>query len=68
MHAGLRPYMEDRHIVIASYQPHSGSGAPLSDGVVRSFAAVFDGHNGCNAAEHACNRCVPQVRVLVPRQ
>ena len=41
--------MEDRHTVIASY-------SPAADGVSRSFAAVYDGHNGDEAAEFCCNR------------
>jgi hypothetical protein len=48
---GLRPYMEDRHCVVASMQllsnAHDGgatAGAPLPpDGVPRSYAAIFDG-------------------------
>ena len=48
---GLRPYMEDRHCVVASMQllssaPDGGAaaGPPLPhDGVPRSYAAVFDG-------------------------
>ncbi|KAK9794905.1 hypothetical protein WJX73_003566 [Symbiochloris irregularis] len=53
---GLRPYMEDYAQVIASFQLVNRAGATVSDGVVRSFAGVFDGHNGALAAEHACRR------------
>lgn len=53
---GLRPYMEDRCVVVASYQPLSGSHTPVTDGVPRSFAAVVDGHNGCQAADHVTDR------------
>jgi hypothetical protein len=48
---GMRPYMEDRHCVVAAMQLLSSAqgggaqaGAPLpSDGVPRSYAAIFDG-------------------------
>ncbi|KAI8463922.1 MAG: phosphatase 2C-like domain-containing protein [Monoraphidium minutum] len=61
---GLRPYMEDRHCVVASMQllaaaPGGGAqaGPPLPpDGVPRSYAAIFDGHNGAGAAELAAAR------------
>lgn len=46
---GARAYMEDRHTVIASY-------SPSADGISRSFAAVYDGHNGARAAEHCSSR------------
>ena len=48
---GARAYMEDRHTVIASY-------SPSADGISRSFAAVYDGHNGARAAEHCSSRWV----------
>lgn len=41
--------MEDRHTVVASY-------SPVADGVSRSWAGVYDGHNGDEAAELCCNR------------
>jgi hypothetical protein len=41
--------MEDRHAVVAALQA-----AP--DGVQRSYAAVFDGHNGIVTAELAAAR------------
>lgn len=42
--------MEDRHTVVASLLPS------CSDGVQRSYAAVFDGHNGIITAELAATR------------
>lgn len=53
---GMRPYMEDRHTVINSYQPRTSSGQTIQDGIFRAYAAVFDGHNGASAAEHAADR------------
>lgn len=53
---GARPYMEDRHVIIASFCPQSSAGQPLHDGVHRSYAAIFDGHNGERAAEVAASR------------
>ncbi|GAB4815687.1 hypothetical protein N2152v2_002733 [Parachlorella kessleri] len=53
---GMRPYMEDRHTVVASLFPLSSTGVPIQDGVARCFAAVYDGHNGALAAEHAADR------------
>lgn len=46
--------MEDRHIVIANY--NLGSGGAIADSIPRSFAAVYDGHNGAQTAEEACER------------
>ncbi|KAL3144636.1 hypothetical protein ABBQ38_001995 [Trebouxia sp. C0009 RCD-2024] len=46
---GARSYMEDRQTVVASY-------SPAADGISRSFAGVYDGHNGDEAAELCCNR------------
>ena len=40
---GLRPYMEDRHIIIPHMVPRGSSGAPMPDDTPRSFAAVYDG-------------------------
>ena len=54
--AGPRPYMEDRYTIISSYTPLSFTSQPMPDDIVRSYAAVFDGHNGTKAAEHACAR------------
>ena len=56
--------MEDRAQVIASYQALSTAGIPVSDGIIRSYAGVYDGHNGARAAEHACDRCLFQ-RIVV---
>ncbi|EFN51693.1 hypothetical protein CHLNCDRAFT_139942 [Chlorella variabilis] len=53
---GMRPYMEDRHTLINSFQPRTSSGQAVQDGVFRAYAAVFDGHNGASAAEHAADR------------
>ena len=50
--------MEDRHTIIANYQPATTGGSAVADaGVLRSFAAVYDGHNGSQTAEEACSRC-----------
>lgn len=49
--AGARGYMEDRHTVVPSY-------TPALDAICRSFAGVYDGHNGAKAAEHCCSRWV----------
>ena len=55
--AGARPYMEDRHTIVANFQP-SGAAASASDaGALRSFAGVYDGHNGAQTAEEAAARC-----------
>lgn len=40
---GLRPYMEDRHIILSHMLPRGSSGAPMPDDTPRSFAAVYDG-------------------------
>ena len=54
-----RPYMEDRHSLVQRLRPLSATGGQLAgaaaadDGVERSWAAVFDGHNGSRAAEEA---------------
>ncbi|CAL8468404.1 g7944 [Coccomyxa elongata] len=53
---GARPYMEDRHIIVANYCPTGAGGKPDPDGVLRSYAAVFDGHNGSQSAEEAASR------------
>ncbi|KAL4519818.1 hypothetical protein Ndes2526B_g01618 [Nannochloris sp. 'desiccata'] len=53
---GMRPYMEDRHIVEEPMVPRGSSGAPIPDNTPRSFAAVYDGHNGTLAADHAADR------------
>lgn len=51
---GHRPYMEDRHVTIPTYQAVNEGNRPVEDGVVRTYAAVFDGHNGAQAADIAC--------------
>ncbi|KAI3439041.1 hypothetical protein D9Q98_001451 [Chlorella vulgaris] len=53
---GMRPYMEDRHTIINSYEPRTSLGKAVQDGVFRAYASVFDGHNGASAAEHAADR------------
>jgi len=53
---GMRPYMEDRHITEEPLIPRGSSGAPIPDNTPRSFAAVYDGHNGTLAADHAVDR------------
>jgi serine/threonine protein phosphatase PrpC len=44
---GARPYMEDRHIIIPEYS------LSKEDPIQRSFAGVYDGHNGLLAADYA---------------
>ena len=53
---GMRPYMEDRHIIVEAMVPRGSSGAPMQDDTLRSYAAVYDGHNGTLAADHAADR------------
>ncbi|KAL4428565.1 hypothetical protein ABPG77_008877 [Micractinium sp. CCAP 211/92] len=53
---GMRPYMEDRHTIVSSFQPRTTTGSTVQDGVYRAYAAVFDGHNGASAAEHVADR------------
>ena len=50
------PTQEDRHSLVPCLRPLGSNGQPLpggmgaDDGVQRSWAAVFDGHNGSGAA------------------
>ena len=60
--AGARPYMEDRHTIIADYM----LAGPADDAVPRSYAAVFDGHNGVDSAEHASSRCCQPWSIMEP--
>lgn len=54
---GLRTYMEDRHTIVSPFSLLGSDGNVLpEDGIARSFAAVFDGHNGTLAADIAANR------------
>eukprot|EP00891_Asterochloris_glomerata_P003379 jgi/Astpho2/3379/Aster-x1143 len=53
---GMRPYMEDRSAVVASFTPQSAAGGPMRDGVLRSFAAIYDGHNGAHSATYCSTR------------
>ncbi|KAL4434407.1 hypothetical protein ABPG75_000848 [Micractinium tetrahymenae] len=53
---GMRPYMEDRHTIVSSFQPRTSTGQAVQDGVYRAYAAVFDGHNGASAADHVADR------------
>ncbi|PSC75687.1 serine threonine phosphatase [Micractinium conductrix] len=53
---GMRPYQEDRHTIVSSFQPCTSTGQPVQDGVYRAYAAVFDGHNGASAADHVADR------------
>lgn len=57
--------MEDRHTIIPDYRP----AGPADDAVLRSYAAVFDGHNGAESAEHAASRCAarPGTNMQRPR-
>ena len=38
-------------MILTALKPLSASGTPIPDGVERSYAAIFDGHNGCRAAD-----------------
>lgn len=55
---GLRPYMEDRHVKLNDlvFREKETTNVDLNDGVQRNFAAVYDGHNGTLAADHAQER------------
>lgn len=54
---GLRTYMEDRYTILSPFSLLGSDGTALpEDGVLRSFAAVFDGHNGTLAADIAATR------------
>jgi serine/threonine protein phosphatase PrpC len=65
---GARPYMEDRHVIVA---PFPTDDALAGDAQAGTFVGVYDGHNGAFAAEHAASnlhvllaadpllRCVP---------
>ena len=55
--AGARPYMEDRHTIVANFQPSGPAASAMDAGVQRSFAGVYDGHNGAQTAEEAAARC-----------
>lgn len=55
--------MEDRYTVIPDFQPLAMGGSRISDGVGRSFAGVYDGHNGSGAAEAAA----AQLHLLLAR-
>lgn len=50
--------MEDRHAIIVNYCPAGVGSVPDLDGLPRSYAAIFDGHNGSQAADEACSRCL----------
>ena len=42
---------------MASFTPQSAAGGPMRDGVLRSFAAIYDGHNGAHSATYCSTRC-----------
>lgn len=48
--------MEDRHTILANYEPTGAAAAAADAGVLRSFAGVYDGHNGSQTAEEAAAR------------
>lgn len=50
--------MEDRHTIVANYEPSGAAAAAADAGVPRSFAGVYDGHNGSQTAEEAAARCI----------
>ena len=54
---GARPYMEDRHTIVANFEPTGDAASAADPGVLRSFAGVYDGHNGSQTAEEAAARC-----------
>ena len=54
--AGARPYMEDRHTILANYAPTGAAATAADAGVLRSFAGVYDGHNGSQTDEEAAAR------------
>lgn len=59
--------MEDRHTILASYEPVGAAAAAADAGVLRSFAGVYDGHNGFQSAEEAAARYTlapPQAKLL----
>lgn len=45
---GMRPYMEDRHTIVTDMTQDDDNAASL-----KSFAGIYDGHNGTIAADHA---------------
>ncbi len=45
--------MEDRHTIVANYAPTGAAAASADAGILRSFAGVYDGHNGSQTAEEA---------------
>ena len=50
--------MEDRHTILANYEPTGAAAAAADAGVLRSFAGVYDGHNGSQTAEEAAARYI----------
>lgn len=50
--------MEDRHTILANYEPTGTAVAAAEAGVLRSFAGVYDGHNGSQTAEEAAARYI----------
>ena len=49
--------MEDRHTIVANFEPTGDAASAADPGVLRSFAGVYDGHNGSQTAEEAAARC-----------
>ena len=49
--------MEDRHTIVANFEPTGDAASTADPGVLRSFAGVYDGHNGSQTAEEAAARC-----------
>ena len=49
--------MEDRHTIVANFRPLGPAASAMDAGVLRSFAGVYDGHNGAQTAEEAAARC-----------
>ena len=71
---GMRPYMEDRHCIVASMQLLSNAldggaqpGPPLPpDGVPRSYAAIFDGAQRARACQTSATCLVQGSMPLIP--
>ena len=51
--------------MVASFTPQSAAGGPMRDGVLRSFAAIYDGHNGAHSATYCSTRCSTRENVLL---
>ena len=59
--------MEDRHTIVANFRPSGAAASAMDAGVLRSFAGVYDGHNGAQTAEEAAARCAIMAREWHPQ-